>query len=146
MSWEQMGRFWVVWLHCWGWHSNLSRKLSPALLERGRSALHHRFAGNTPNERLFGSALPSPGGPIQLSSIPWRAGCAGTFSMNLLCRILSGTRQSAWPPPYGLSRHHPQWETLLIWPPEPWWLHPVELAPAEGMAGCTQPEPAACSS
>lgn len=38
----------------------------------------------------------------------------------------------------GLGCHPTQWETLLIYPPEP---GACELAPVEGMAGITQIEP-----
>lgn len=63
----------------------------------------------------------------------------GTFRVCISWRLLSGTGTKCLEPYCRLGQHHLQHEALLIYPPKN---GVAELASKEGLAGCTQPEPA----
>lgn len=118
--------------------SNLPCDCSKNNLEKGKCPpSFYRLAGTTHNERL-NQPWQVPGTPtdwVQLcrTKEEWlRAGALEVWDPQ---GLLSGTGAKCLAPSCGLGWHHLQWE-----------LYPlkhgmVELAPAEGMMGCTQPEP-----
>lgn len=128
-----------------GWPLLSPLQAQPMLFGKGKKCLptSYRLAGNIPNEILFGSTLPSPGGPTPLSLVPQGLSVlleAGIYRMCLSQRLSSGTRKKClalscrfvWliPTPIGDSFDLPSWAPVS---PCCWacccrgdsWLHPT---------------------
>lgn len=141
--WEPDRRVLVCVAILWLGKFSLPCEFSPHYHGKGKClTTSYRPAGTTSTGRLFGLALASPRYPSPLGSVPWGQGSvvqswdfqsvrpkgAIVLDQNKVIKPL------LWAGPASSTQ-----ETLFIYPLEP---GVAELAPAEGKAGCSQPEPA----